>query len=1280
MKKNNPAIQLFVLFVLFGFSSQAQPDNYSQTIEWKQKQEVDKIFRTSPNNRQYFLSFRDAVYNDLSTFLPYFTFRIPVSLPNYEYEIELINTVYETFKPEEISGVKHLENLNPTISIKTHQATHRGKTQLSVSFIPIRKNTFSQKPEKLLSFDIKIKKTGRRKEQIKRSEQDFSYNSVLANGKWVKIGVNKDGIYKITFDELRDMGFDNPENVRVFGNAFGVLSTIAGEPRPDDLIENKIYTGSDYILFYGKNPHHWHYDSFDGVFKHTLHPYSDIAYYFLTDKNTGFNNQISNKTIPSGAIDKTINTFNDYQYFERDSINLLLSGRQWFWKHFDNLLVHSFNFKFPNIIASSPKLTIRLLARSPVSSYFSVSAAGTDEIITINPVSTSSYTSIYANPAIKTFPLNSSLENIPVNIVYSKPAANAEGWLDYIIMNAKRQLIFTDGQMPFRSLESVGTDVISNFALSGATGNLRIWDITEPTHCEEIDGTLSGNTYSFKVETDTLRQFIAFDGTFYHTVITEGEGLGAIENQNLHSLAQHDYIIVSHRDFLPQAEELAGIRRQDDGLSTIVVTPEQIYNEFSSGIPDVSAIRDFAKMIYDRATTRDTLRYLLLFGDGSYDNKSNVQGNSNFILTYQSEESTAPVNSFVTDDFYGLLDNGEGEYVGILDIGVGRLPVKNPEEAQNVLNKIKRYTENEAMGDWRNMLCFIADDADEGQIMHTRDCDIFTQYVNLHYPVFNIEKIYLDAYPQVTISDGQRYPDVNQAIFNRIKKGALIVNYVGHGNEKGLAHEHIIQISDIQGWDNYYKMPVFMTATCEFSRFDDYIQSDKITRTSAGEYVILNPNGGGIALFTTTRLVFSGSNKTLNANFYNYVFEHDENNNKYRLGDIFRLSKAATGSSTSTNKRNFTLIGDPALKLAYPKYNINTTKINETMVNDTVEVADTLKALSKVTISGEITNPDGTKRDDFNGAIYPTVFDKSVEKQTLGNDGADPITFSMQNNILYKGKASVSNGEFSFSFIVPKDIMYKFGKGKISYYANSEEVDSHGFTDKIVIGGTADSIAQDNQGPQIELYLNDKNFVFGGVTNENPMLLAYLSDESGINTVGNGIGHDITAVIDDETSDVVVLNDSYIADKDSYQSGKIEYYFNKLEAGKHTLKLKVWDVYNNSSEAETEFVVVESSELLVDKVLNYPNPFTNKTAFYFEHNQPNTELDVLVQIFTVSGKLIKTIHRKMNTTGYLSAPIGWDGYDDFGDKIGRGVYVYRLRVKSGNGKTVDKFEKLVILK
>ncbi|MFA9370482.1 MAG: type IX secretion system sortase PorU [Labilibaculum antarcticum] len=1216
------------------------------------------------------LTFTGASLDEYNSWLPEYSYLQLTGSTNQIFTVELFDTEFELLSSTERQVLRN-KTISNSINPSVQSVTIRKQNYLQVKFIPIRKNSLTGQYEKLIRFSLKFQ----RKSQAKSVKQSKSYlnSSVLQSGKWVKIAVDTSAVHKITYSQLIDMGISNPENIRVYGSGGGMLAKMNSENSTDDLPNNSIYmdkgtdgifNSGDFILFYAKGPRSWKYDKTSNEFVHENHLYSDFSHYFLTsDKGSPTLIQSIN-SLPSSNI--TVNGFDDYAVFDQDDINLLESGRLWLGSTFDVTTNYSFNFSFPNLKTGEPVLvSTNLVARSSSATKFTL-LSGTSSIgeIEIPAVNTGSYTASYASNIEQKFKnFTPSSPNFELSLDYVKSSASSKGWLNFIRVNARRNLLFTGDQMAFRDSKTLGAGNNAQFTLQNTNTQTLIWDITNPQSIKSLSADYSNNASSFIADASILREYVACNpkGNFPTPSL-----IGSVQNQNLHALAQTDMLIISPSKFLSQASLIADFHKSKDNLKVTVVNPEDIYNEFSSGSPDVSAIRNFVKMFYDRSTGEsDMPKYLLLFGDGSFDNKSDRENNTRQILTYQSENSLIPTQSFVTDDFFGLLDDDEGEASGMVDIGIGRFPVNTTEEAQIVTNKILKYNNSE-WGDWRSMICFIGDDEDNST--HMRDANKLAVQVETNDPEYKTKRIFLDDYEQITSSAGQEYPDVNLEISESVNKGSLIMNYTGHGNENGLAHEHILMLDDILSWKNPTKLPLFMTATCEFSRFDNY------KKLSAGEIILLRDNGGGIGLFTTTRLVFSSPNFSLNQNFYHHVFDLDSEGKHLCLGDIMRKTKNETGSGI--NKRNFTLLGDPALRLNYPTHSVKTIQINNV---DISQPTDTLKALSKVKISGQLIANTGENLNDFSGTVFSTVYDKATTKSTRGNDES-PFEYTVQNSVLFKGKASVTNGYFNFSFFVPKDINYQYGNGKISYYANSMNSDAFGYTNSIVIGGTNPNADNDKIGPEIELYMDDEQFTPGGMTSSSPLLLAIVQDSSGINTVGNSIGHDIIAVLDQKTDQPYELNDSYESELDNYQKGKISYRLSDLETGEHEIQVKVWDNVNNSSENMLEFIVADNADLILKHVLNYPNPFTTNTGFYFEHNQASRELDVLIQILTVSGKLIKTIETTVNSTGNRVGPIQWDGKDDFGNSIGRGVYFYRVKVRADDGKVVNKFQKLVILK
>lgn len=1131
-------------------------------------------------------------------------------------------------------------------------------------------------------------------------QKDFVTSSVLkeGSGSWYKISVKNDAIYKIDKAFLESCGINtsglDPDHIHIYGNGDGKLPELNSIPRTDDLAKNAIFIqgdsdGSfddgDYILFYGWGPHRWSSLGTTG-FEQTRNVYSDVSCYFININSN--ESPLRIETISESTLPTThqINSYSFYDIYENDLVSLVKGGQRWYGELFDTELERTFNFSVPNIVSSSPanfKLAIGTNARS---------SAGTLQRYTVNGVlleeSTLPAVSVdYVRDAHSlTWTNPSSSMAFKINITRNNP--NVLVYLDRIVLNARRNLVFYSSQMKFRDLSSIGTGNVGEFQLSSFPSSGFVWDITDRHQPKRIEGTsLSGGVFTFIQNIDSLREFCASNGINFQVP----DRVGPVAYQDLHGLPQAELVIVTHKDFLSQANRLADLHR-GGGLVVNVATTEQVYNEFSSGMVDATAIRMFAKMFYDRGLTdpEHQLRNLLLFGDGTYDPKNRVSNNNYFVPTYQVESSENHISAMVTDDYFALLSDTDGiAATDMMDIGIGRLLISDNIMARQQVDKIEHYMKNgsslynstttncccdangvsSTFGDWRLNYVQIADDEEAGYFIN-QDTERQYDTVSLYHPEMNCDKLYTDAYVQVTSAGGQRYPDVFDAITNRVERGALVVNYVGHGGEVGLAEERIVTIPQIQSWQNIDRLNVFVSATCEFTKYDDP------GRVSAGEWVSLNPYGGAIALMTTSRSVYFGVNTITGKRFFQHVFKRDSDNRPREFGEIMRLTKNASGSSD--NKRSFTLIGDPALRIALPEMRIVTDSINGLVPTVTI---DTLQALSKVTIKGHIEDFNGNPITSFNGTLAPSVFDKPKMQNTLGQDPNSPvISFEVQRNIVYKGKSTVSNGYFEFSFVVPKDINLTVGNGKISYYADNGLYDAAGSDTMFRIGGIDPNGVNDQLGPEITLYLNDNNFVNGGITDETPVLIAELFDENGINTVGNGIGHDLTAVIDANSADPIVLNEYYVADMDSYQSGSVRYTLPRLSPGKHTLTFKVWDVNNNSSEETIDFVVQEKEEIALEHVLNYPNPFTTYTEFFFEHNQVCSEMEAQVQIMTVSGKLVKTINQTVNTQGFRSAGIPWDGKDDFGDQLAKGVYLYWIKVKTPEGETAEKLEKLVLLK
>lgn len=1258
--------------------------NFFREIDWNFQHNFNNS-RIQPTESNY-LFFPNAVYEDSESMVPsyYDLFPISSSISSVDQvEIFFENANYVKLTENELRKIKSLNNLN-RFKVRYSVEESRKQKYLAATLPTIRVNQLGEL-EKLTSFSLRI--VQRQPDKfIRRSYKQVATSSVLNSGKWIKVNVKETGIYKVSYSDLQAYGLSSLGNISVWGNGGRKLPYMNNVASADDLKQIPIYiekgtdgifNQGDYILFFAEGSLTWNYEVANDFFMHENHPYTKMISYFLTTDQpsplriTDIQSTISSSNYQTNAYDALV-------AFEKNDTNLIKSGREWYGESFDLYTTRTYNTKLNNLEASgSTKIRVRVSARSSSSSTYNLSLNNQNlGDVSLSGIDVNDEEGDFFSIKQQQFTTLTPNGNLILSLTYSKPSPASNGWLDYITVNSRQLLSYQGTQLFFRDSKSIGTGKISKFSISNAPSSLQVWDVSSINSPLRITNFLLDDQAVFTLPTDTLRQFIAFEPDKALSV----NYIGDVPNQNLHGLTLSDLFIITHPSFLSQANELANIHRENDGLSVSVVTTDQVYNEFSSGNRDVSSIRNFMRMLYKRSTgPNDMPKYLLLFGDGSFDNITDSKSNTNLIPTYQSSASSNHSASFVSDDYFGLLDDAEGEADGLLDIGVGRLPASTQEHANSIINKIKQYYSLSSLGDWNEQLCFIGDDED-GNI-HMSDANTIADYVRANYSNYNVQKIFFDAYMQQSTPTGNRYPDVNLAINNSVNNGALIVNYTGHGNEQWLSHEKVLMLDDVRGWRNFQKLALFVTATCEFSRFDDY------NLISTGEQILLTPSGGGIGLLSTTRIVYSSPNFTLNYNFFKTVFEEiskkmgfgtkqiDETH--YRLGDIIKETKNISGSGY--NKRNFMLLGDPAIMLKYPRKGVALTHINDSPI---ATFTDTIKALTKLKISGKILNPDGSDASDFNGNASLTFFDKEKNVKTLNNDGNSIVMdFKVRENIIYKGIATIKDGKFSMNCIIPKDINYKVGTGRISMYATNGTETGAGNNETLLVGGISSSPLTDNEGPTINIFLNDAKFVSGGTSNSSPKLIVQLSDSSGINTTGTGIGHDLVATIYNNTEKSIVLNDYYKAEKDSYKSGRAELQLSGLGVGQNKIMVKAWDAFNNSSSKEITFYVASDSKMKISHLLNYPNPFTENTSFYFEHNQPFTNLDILIQIYSPSGKLVKTIRQKGTAAnGYRFGPIFWDGKDDFGDKIGRGVYFYKLRVSASNGKSAEQQQKLVILK
>ncbi len=1119
----------------------------------------------------------------------------------------------------------------------------------------------------------------------------YASSSVLGSGNFYKISINTRGLQKVDYDFIKNtIGVDpatfSSNNIRLYGNGGELLDENNATYRYDDLVENAIQVvdggdgqlnPGDYILFYANGPHGILKDSTNKKFTHTYNLYSNESHYFLNfDKGIGKRVSLQSTV---GASNVNVNSFNEFLFHENDSVNLGRFGKTWWGDEFSDqpgrYLNRTFTFSVPNIDGGSQtNITTRLGAISFTgTNIMNMSANG----IGLTTASMGPTGPNYFDPVIVTNLQSNDVSitapTIAINYNFSKGSSSAVAYIDYIEINARRNLVF-NGYLNFADWNSVGAGNIAAYQIQNANANTQVWDITNPLLPIKMETNLLGSTLSFKQEAGSLHRFIAVDGSVFNTPTF----IEKTANQNLHALSSQDYIIVVPPSLKSEAERLAAYHASKRNYKTLIVSPQEIYNEFSSGSQDVTAIRDFVKMLYDKAAINDLPKYLLLFGDASYDFKNRISGNSNLVPVSETNESINKTLGYCSDDFFGFLDDSEDQnnysnnQINTLDIGIGRFPISTLSAAADIINKIINYDSPKSFGSWKNNMTFNADNGD-GNI-HLQDAEVMNTYVNDSLPVYNKYKIYVGGFNVEATPAGPRAPDANKAVTEQIYNGTFLVNYNGHGGPLGWCEERIFSMDDINTMTNYNRLPLFITATCDFAPFDNPAVN------SAGEILLTKPNGGAIALMTTTQLVYADQNRIMNLNYMKTGFQSIDK--KYpTLGDAYRLSKnlryvSSVSEFVASNFRKFALLGDPGLPLAFPKHRVKTDSINGIAVAVSY---DTLKALGKYTISGHVADVNGNILNDYNGIVYPTIFDKPKKLTTI-DPGTSATEYLVQNNILYKGKATVKNGKFSYTFVVPKDINYQISKGKISYYTDNTLEDGNGYDNNIYIGSSSPNPIVDNEGPIIKPYLNNDKFVNGGITTKNSTLLIKLSDDNGINYTGNSVGHDITAILDGNAQQTYILNNFFEADLDNYRSGKVQFPLTNLSEGNHSLTIKAWDITNNSSEVRLDFVVVSSSEGKIAQVYNYPNPFSTHTQFMFEHNMPNQNLWVSIKILSVSGKVVKNIRTMVNTEGTRIAAIDWDGLDEYGDRLGNGVYLYHLSVKSQNGTSDNKLQKLILLR
>ena len=1094
--------------------------------------------------------------------------------------------------------------------------------------------------------------------------QHYVENSVLNNGTIYKIGVVGDGMYRITYDELAALGVDvaslNLDKISVFGNVAGMLPEANDADCYDDLAEMNIITDDTGIVFYGQDAAVWNYTN--GHYTYVPNHYSDTTFYFLKIDNQQDGKRMARIQQPQGEPAGVVDAFVDKQYHDVDLHNHYHRGRKWYGEEVsgDNPIL-SVPFVFKNADAThNGYLTLSFIGASKSEDFVvrcrvNGEQAGAD--VQVKKAGQYNYGSEYS--LASDFVVTGDENTVQLEVI----AQNASSFagIDYIALNVWRSLIYNNEQLQY-SLTRIGHPTLELVSVDNASADMTVYDVSNPLSPEILDFTVANGKIQYKAYIEGQKSYIVAKDTDYQNVSV----IKRIANQNLHAIDDADMLIITDKIFEVQAVELKAIHEEVDGLDSKVVFLDEIYNEFSSGSPDITGMRNFIRMVYQRS---DNLKYVMLLGRGTNDYKNVEKYNNNFIPPYEAENVVNEIYAYVSDDYYGLMDDNEGEACyGLMDLGVGRIPVVTPDEAAAVVSKIRRYIDFvKNRGGWRNNVLFVADDKTKE---YARSLDNIEKLIESMKPSINVDKVYSDAYVRKAMSGGgYYYPEATEAILNKFSEGVMMMAYLGHGGVKGLSASNILRINDINKMDNYYRMPFVATGTCEFSAFDD------ATFISAGERMFTMEGGGAIGMFTTTRPTTATVNAAIMKNFFMHILEGD-NLRTLRFGDMIRLTKDDNVANTS-NYLSYVFFGDPALRFDYPQKDVVVTKINDGMPSGILEVAP----MDSVRVEGYVSDGHGAVDVGFNGYLYPKMFDNKSPYKTLNNQGVSGniYSFSVYDGVVYEGKVSVKNGIFSFTYLIPKTVNNHSAAARLSLYAvdTANMCDANGFMQSITIGGVP-TASVDHEGPSIQLLWNDQDVVNGEVPNHGT-LTAKIHDKQGIYHYNTAIGRDLMLYIDSESRhDVMVVNKLYEQDEDDFTSGSFSIELNALEVGHNTFTVRAWDTHDNGNKESITITVTNNTNVKIKNVMNYPNPFSDKTCIIVEYDKPGVRADVDVVVYDIAGRAVKSLSYKD-----LNVPVmrmEWDGCDDFGRRLLSGVYIYKVYVKDTDGNEFTTTQRMIIIR
>ncbi|OZC01915.1 type IX secretion system sortase PorU [Rubricoccus marinus] len=1144
--------------------------------------------------------------------------------------------------------------------------------------------------------------------------------SALAEGRWFKLPVPESGVYRITRTLLTDLGVDpattDPNRIATYHNGGEPLPELAGADRPVDLVETPSlvigggdgsFGEGDAVILYAQGPRTWQWSDRgtaspdDDGWDHTLNPFTTTSAVFIR-VDAPEARRVGAATFPGWSDAQPLATVTGRLLHERDLENLEReqsgSGLHWLGEEITRTSTGvTVLDTIPPDRVGAVLYRAQLAARAAPSIPVTLVQNG-QTIAQVRPPQVDFSTPVGALATMQVAEVSTSPAST-LAITARAPTAGlgATAWIDWIEATFQRRARASGGVVQFPT--PGGQTGRFEVALEGFAAAPEAWDVTEPGAVRRLGVQASGGNYRVQVEAaGGEREIVAFDPGAPLRTFTGGE---AVANQNLHGIGSYpDYVIVVHESLREPAERLAAYR-QADGLETLVVPVGQIQNEFGNGVLDMRAIRDYMKFLYDRAPDEASLpQHLLLFGDGHYDFRGIKNGPPIYVPTYQTEEMLVRDRSYTSDDYFGLLGDDEGVWEWTasqgasstsferVDLGIGRFPVQTREDANILVDKMIAYESPEALGEWRTRMTFLGDDQYPNNTdtdLHIQNADAVAERVRSESPEITVQKIYMPSYPEVGGESGRRRrPGATEASLRALNEGTLVWNYMGHGGPEGLADEQLFTASEVRAMDNPDRLPIFVTATCSFGKYDI------VDGQSLAEETLLRDGGGSVAMFTTVRVVYTFISTTslnlgLNIALTRAMLERDANGRPRRLGDILAEAKN-TDVGAQRNNRKFNLLGDPAMRIGLPERPVRITHVNGVPLP--AGTAPQLRAFETARIQGEVLTFGGQPDASFEGTVSLTVQD--VERQIqLPVRVNTPGYYVVQNDPIYAGRASVQAGRFDAQFLVPQDVSYSGRPGRIAAYVlgggtGADLMDGLGQTQEALIAQDAAERPDDGVGPEVRLFLDDTTFVSGGISRPDPVLIARLRDANGINTVGAGVGHELLLTIDGDPTKAVDVGRYYEGDLDTFRSGTIRFPLSELEPGRHTLSLTAWDGANNATTEEISFVVAEGSDLVVENAYPYPNPTSGRSTFFFEHNQPpGTPARIQLRIYSLAGRPVRTLERDEPLNGGM-VRMDWDGLDDDFDPLASGIYLYRLRVEvdaaDGTQRVAERRDRLAVIR